>query len=124
MKTTIAVCLFVFAVCAVSVFAQEPSKAAPGIYKTIFENDRVRVHEVTIKAGEKVPSHSHPDHFAYAKGDCKLTMTNADGKVVEAALKSGEVAWIAAVTHSAVNSGSTDCHVLVVDVKEPTATKK
>ena len=40
--------------------AQDPVKVAPGIYKVILENDHVRVLEVTLKPGEKVPMHSHP----------------------------------------------------------------
>ena len=38
--------------CAVSqpAFSQDPLKVAPGMYKLLFENERVRVMEVTLQA--------------------------------------------------------------------------
>ena len=51
--------------------AQDPVKVAPKQYKAIFNNDRVRVLEVTIKPGEKSPMHSHPDYLVYAMGPAK-----------------------------------------------------
>jgi quercetin dioxygenase-like cupin family protein len=124
MKSTvwIVLCLCVV-LSAGAVLAEDASKAAPGNYKIKMENDRVRVYDVTIKAGEKVPSHSHPDHMAYAVGDCKLQMTDAAGKTQDAEIKAGGVVWMDAVTHSAVNTGKTDCNVVVIELKEPKAAK-
>ena len=39
-------------------YAADPLEAAPGMYKKLFENDRVRVMEVTFKPGEKIKEHS------------------------------------------------------------------
>jgi hypothetical protein len=36
--------------------AQDPLKAAPNMYKLLFENDRVRVMEVTFKPGRRLRS--------------------------------------------------------------------
>ncbi len=103
------------------VWAQNPNDVAPDIYKKIFENDRVRVHHVTAKPDAKIPTHSHPDHVAYIMSECTLTITGPDGKPQTAVGKEGDVLWFDAVTHSAVNSGKTDCHVLIVELKEPKA---
>jgi quercetin dioxygenase-like cupin family protein len=46
-------------------FAAEPLEAAPEMYKLKYENDRVRVMEVTFQPGEKIAEHTHPDHFVY-----------------------------------------------------------
>jgi len=35
--------------------------AAPGSHRVLFENDDVRVLEVTIAAGHRVPEHTHRD---------------------------------------------------------------
>lgn len=103
------------------VWAQDPNVVAPDKYKKIFENDRVRVHHVQTKPDDKIPTHSHPDHLGYAMSDCTLTITGPDGKPQTAALKKGDVVWFDAVTHSAQNTGKTECHVLVVELKEPKA---
>jgi len=49
--------------------AQDPLKVAPPeIYKLVYENDRVRVMEVTLPPGGKIAKHSHPDHYVYVLG--------------------------------------------------------
>ena len=46
-------------------FAQDAVKIAPTVYKPLLDNERVRVLEATVKPGETVPFHSHPDYSAY-----------------------------------------------------------
>lgn len=99
--------------------AQDPLKVAPAMYKPVFENERVRVMEVTFKPGEKIAVHSHPDHFVYVLSAGKLRVTNADGKVTDADLTVGQVVWFSAETHSAVNTGTTEVRALVTELKEP-----
>ena len=60
--------------------AQDPVKVAPSNYKVAFENDTVRVCNVTAKPGEKVAAHSHPDHIVYAVNGGKVKFTYPDGK--------------------------------------------
>ena len=98
-------------------YAQDPTKVAPDQYKLLFENDRVRVLEVRTKPGETVPTHSHPDHLGYCVGPAKIKITNADGKSEVADCKDGQVLWMAAVTHSAENVGTTDLRIVVVELK-------
>lgn len=118
MKKIMATLIFIYAVVFVTpVFAADPLEVAPEIYKKLFENDQVRVLELTAKPGDQIPEHSHPDHFVYAMSDAKLEITK-DGisQVVEA--KKGEVLWLNAETHSTVNTGPTEFHGLVVELKE------
>lgn len=98
--------------------AQDPLKVAPGMYKLLFENEKVRVMEVTFKPGERIPEHSHPDHFVYVVTGGKLKIT-AGEKVAEADLTPGQVMWIPAEKHWAVNLGTTDVRLLVTEVKDP-----
>jgi quercetin dioxygenase-like cupin family protein len=107
--------------CAVAAAAQDPAKVAPDNYKCTFENDRVRVCEVTIKPGAKIPMHSHPDHFAYTLAPGKLRITRADGTSTDADLAAGAVVWIPAETHQGQNTGATEIKVVVVELKEPAA---
>lgn len=97
--------------------AQDPVKVAPNQYKLLFENDRVRVMEVTLKAGESIVTHSHPDHFVYvvSPGKLKITPQGKEGQEMETT--QGQVLWIAAETHSAMNTGATEFKGVVVDLK-------
>lgn len=47
-------------------FAQDPVKLKPDTYKVILNNDKVRVLDIRLKAGDKSPMHSHPDLVLYA----------------------------------------------------------
>lgn len=118
MKTVISMIVLFYAVVFVTpVFAADPLDVAPGIYKKLFENDQVRVLELTAKLGDQIPEHSHPNHFVYAMSDATLEITkDGNAQVVEA--KKGTVLWLDAETHSTVNTGPTEFHGLVVELKE------
>jgi quercetin dioxygenase-like cupin family protein len=97
--------------------AQDPLKVAPGMYKLLMENESVRVMEVTIKPGDKIGMHSHPDHILYVLKPGTVTITTSDGKASEVIAKEGEVMWMPAVSHSAMNNGKTEFKGLVVEIK-------
>ena len=101
-----------------AIFAQDPIVVAPGKYKKLFENDRVRVLEVNLKPGETIAAHSHPAHVAYAATAGQLTITDASGKPMVADAKVSDVFWFDPVTHSAENTGKTDIKVVVVELKD------
>ncbi len=99
--------------------AMDPIKVGPNIYKLVFENDRTRAMEVSFKPGESIAMHSHPDHFAYALNDGSLKITGPDGKAVDVSAKTGQLFWMDAQSHAAVNTGKTTFRLLVVEFKEP-----
>ena len=68
--------------------------------KVPVDNEKVRAIRATVKKGDKVPMHSHPDNVVYVVKGGKVKFTNADGKVVESDLKAGEVNFRPAFTHS------------------------
>ena len=103
--------------------AQDPIKVGPNIYKNLFENDRVRMLEVTFAPGDSIAMHSHPDHAVYAVTGGKLRVTTSDGKTMEADLKAGDPIWFPAVTHAAKNIGTTSLKLVVVELKEKSKKK-
>jgi hypothetical protein len=103
--------------------------AAPDHYRVVFENEIVRVLEVTIKPGEKEPFHTHslPSVMTIITG-ARLRITEAtmtDGKLVLG--KSIEVGadnlqppplWMPPQgLHSAENIGSTTFHAYRTEIK-------
>jgi quercetin dioxygenase-like cupin family protein len=103
---------------------QDPVKVAPKTYKVLLENDRVRVLEVRLKPGKKSPLHSHPAYIIYALSTCKVRFTLPDGKTQEVKMRSGEAAWSDAESHAVDNIGSTEVHILNIELKGTQGEKK
>lgn len=121
--------LAVASLLAVAVWAQDPIKVGPDVYKSIFENERIRVNEINFKTGAHIDFHSHPDHVVYwiAGGTLRIWNKSADGKAVDSVDvtgKPGEVLYLQACTHAATNIGKTDLKLVQVELKEPAPVKK
>ena len=111
--------LIMFLMVAGRVMAADPLEVGPNIYKLLFENDRVRVMEVTFQPGDKIGFHSHPDHYAYILSGGNLLLRYEDGTTKNLDGKTGDVIWINAETHAAENVGSTVVKGLITELKEP-----
>lgn len=109
----------VLVVFATPLIAQDPAVVGAGIYKCVFDNERMRVCEVKFKPGESIAMHSHPAHLVYVVAPGKLRITGPAG-AQEADFKAGATFWTPAPeTHSAVNTGKTELRGLVIELKEP-----
>ena len=104
---------------ATAAVAQDPLEVGPDVYKFKFENERVRVMDVTFAPGVSSAMHSHPDHFAYVLSGGKLILSYPDGSSKEVDVKAGDLLWMDAESHAAKNPGDTELKLLVVELKEP-----
>jgi len=82
------------------------------------ENSRVRVLEATLKPGDKEKTHSHPAYVIYVIEGGRVRTHNADGSVVEADFKTGDVIYREATTHWAENIGKTTIRLELVELKD------
>ena len=104
-------------------FAEEvkypgPQEAAPNVYHQIFDNERVRVSEITFKPGDKAAMHTHPyDHSLYVLEAGTLTLSHPDGTSQVVNAEVGQVMFMKAETHEAVNTGTTQFRALVTELK-------
>jgi hypothetical protein len=103
--------------------AQDPLQTDGDKYKLVLENDRVRVLEYRDTPGEKTSMHTHRAFVLYALSSFQRRLTFADGHSVERAFVEGETLWMEAQSHIGENIGTTDTHVLLVELVEPRATK-
>ncbi|MDD1655619.1 MAG: hypothetical protein LUO91_07980 [Methanomicrobiales archaeon] len=93
-------------------------KAAPGAYRLLMENRKVRVLDLHLKAGEKAPMHDHPhDHVVYVIKDARFRLTFPDGKSDAFDLKAGQSVWLEAGPHATENIGTSEGHNIVIEVK-------
>lgn len=97
--------------------SRDPMKVAKNVYKFIMENNRVRVLEASFKPGDKAIMHDHPDHVVYVLNDGKINLKSS-GKTDLLDLKKGQAIFIKAQSHEAENTGKTDLHLLVVELKK------
>ncbi|MFH1811678.1 MAG: cytoplasmic protein [Pseudomonadota bacterium] len=88
-------------------------------YKLVQENERVRVLTYDDKPGDKTHQHEHSDFVLYALAPFKRKLTFADGTSSTRAFKTGDVIWMKRQVHIGENVGTTDTHVLIVELKEP-----
>jgi quercetin dioxygenase-like cupin family protein len=102
-------------------FAQNPLEVGPDIYSLVFENDRVRVMQVTFKPGDKIAMHSHPDHVTTFLTEGTLRLFYPDGSSKDISGKPGDSVWIPAEAHAAENIGTTEVRGIVIELKEPKA---
>jgi quercetin dioxygenase-like cupin family protein len=96
---------------------QDAAVAAPDVYKVIFENERVRLLEVSMEAGAASAPHSHPDYLVYALSDGTVTLSDESGQGAEVKINAGDVMWRDSEEHSAVNTGSTKLSALFFELK-------
>ena len=83
-------------------------KVAPKTAKVIFENEVVRVIEITMRKGQRIPMHSHNKGFSYSLNEGKIISTSENGKSRVFNVRKGEASWSDAdglETHSVENLG-------------------
>lgn len=96
---------------------EDGAKAAPHIYKVVFENERARVLEVRMKPGQSSAMHSHPDYVVYVLDDGKVRFTSGSGESAELDLPAGAVMWRDAEEHATTNIGPTEVRALFFEPK-------
>ena len=87
-------------------------------YKILTENERVRVLEYRDVPGAKTSNHYHPDFVLYALTPFKRQLTLGNGKTVTREVKAGEVLWSQAQEHIGENVGTSETHVIIIELKE------
>jgi beta-alanine degradation protein BauB len=95
----------------------DPVRVAPDSHKVAFENMFVRVLEVRVPPGSIEPRHRHPHGLSVylVSQDTRITV---DGQAPQVSHReAGSFAWSDAVVHTVQNVGTTDMHVLRIELK-------
>ncbi len=100
--------------------------AAPEHHRVLLENDRVRVLEAWIAAGETVPMHSHrwPSviHVVSASDFVRYDPQGhivMDSRTLPSRPKNGDILWSAPLQpHSIQNVGDTELRVIAIELKD------
>lgn len=98
--------------------ALDPPTAAPHIFETEFENDRVRVLRVNERPGETPPLHSLRDRVVVHVNSCAWTVDDEDGNRKLYSYRPGDVYWLPRTTRGGVTSEVIQaCHTLAIELK-------
>lgn len=100
----------------------DPTITNPDAYRTVFENDRVRVLEYRDVPGHSTTPHRHPDSVMYTLSSFRRRLVSGAGEV-DVEIEAASVRWLDAQEHSGHNIGETETHVIFVELKEPTVAK-
>ena len=85
----------------------------------ILENEKVKIVEVRIPVGEKMPLHTHGAYVSYVMNVAKVRITLPDGTNREKDFVKGVATYFdAGVTHSLENIGSTEVINLDIELKQ------
>jgi hypothetical protein len=102
--------------------------AAPDHHRILFENDKVRVLDTKVPAGERTPVHAHEWPAAlYVLSWSDFIRRDAEGAVLVDSRdrprpEPGAGLWIDPLPpHSVENVGPADLHIVAVEVKRPDA---
>ena len=89
----------------------------PETQKVIMENQFVRVFDVRVPAGTAEPRHSHGRGVTVALTEYDNETKQDGAQWVKSHTKFGEVKLAEPVTHEARNSGTTEQHVIRIELK-------
>lgn len=97
----------------------DPAVVNAGFEHVRLENASVRVIEGVMRPGDREQMHSHPAFVTYVVEGGRIRNNFADGRVVEAELKTGDVLMREPQTHWIENIGETTLRFLVIELRQP-----
>jgi beta-alanine degradation protein BauB len=90
---------------------------SPDVHRVIFENDTIRLLEVTVKPGATVPMHTNPENINYILAGGTLRLVNPDDSVVDVQVVERQVIPAPVGRHAVENIGPTEVRTLCIDLK-------
>lgn len=92
-------------------------KISPDVHQVLFENDAIRVLEVTVKPGAKVPMHTNPENVNYIVKPGTLRLIDPDGSTIDIQLSERQVIPAPVGRHAVENVGSTEVRTICIELK-------
>jgi beta-alanine degradation protein BauB len=91
---------------------------SPDRFKTLLENQHVRVVEYTLLPGERDEWHTHPPKVSIVVTGGTLRITTDDGQSFLADERTGSASWMDALgRHFAQNVGQSPVRIILVEIK-------
>ena len=98
--------------------AQDPKLVSPDMYEVFYENDEIRIIQVTYLPGQRDAPHSHPNYIAYVLEAGTLRVHARGSEPRERTVERGQTLIQDPVTHWAENIGNTVVRAVFLEVKQ------
>lgn len=98
----------------------DPTTTNPDHYRTLWENEFVRVLEYLDEPGDRTAPHDHPNSVMVTLSSFSRRLS-AGGREFETELPAGQAVWIPAQRHFGENTGETPTHTIFVELKGASA---
>lgn len=95
---------------------EDPVSTNPEHYRTVFENEFVRVLEYRDEPGQRTAPHVHPNSVMVTLSDFQRRLTTGAGQR-DVDLPAHQVVWLAAQRHTGENIGQTASHSIFIELK-------
>ena len=97
--------------------ALDPIRVAGDTHRLALENAFVRVLDVRLPPGKVEPRHRHPHGMSDYFTDWEAKVTPDGGPTEVHHRKAGTFAWNEATVHTVQNAGTTEGHILRIELK-------
>ena len=94
----------------------DPTLTNPDHYRTLWENEHVRVLDYTDEPGDATTPHDHPNSVMVTLSDFSRRLRAGD-RTFDTALVAGQAVWLPAQRHSGENTGTTPTHTILIELK-------
>jgi quercetin dioxygenase-like cupin family protein len=94
----------------------DPTTTNSEFYRTLWENDDVRVLEYTDIPGQETTPHAHPNTVMVTLADFDRRLIDGE-QSRDVSLRAGAALWLPAQTHSGKNIGTTPTRTILVELK-------
>ncbi|MCS5734445.1 cupin domain-containing protein [Herbiconiux daphne] len=94
----------------------DPTVTNPDHYRSLWENEFVRVLEYTDVPGDRTTAHRHPNSVMVTLTSFERSLTT-DDRVFEVELPEGAAVWLPAQRHAGENIGATPTHTILIELK-------
>jgi quercetin dioxygenase-like cupin family protein len=97
--------------------ADDIVEISPDVHQVVFENETIRILEVTVKPGASVPMHTNPENINYILAGGTLRLFNPDGSALDVQLAERQVIAAPVGRHAVENIGQTEVRTLCIELK-------
>ena len=90
---------------------------APELHKVVFEDDKVRILEVSVPVSGSAELHWHPRNINYVQTAGTLRFTKSDGTSADVSLSQGQVTSSGELAHMVENIGDSEVRTVQIEFK-------
>lgn len=90
---------------------------SPDVHRVVFENETIRLLEVCVPPGARVPMHTNPENINYILQGGTLRLVNPDASALELQLTAKQVIPAPVGRHAVENIGETEVRTLCIELK-------